>query len=354
MANRRVPPLIWIAAFSAILLFLVLSIAFSFTRGPWWDEGVLADVAVNFGNSGYLRNSVLAPHSHLDLPAINQYMYWQFPLYLVSLGAWFRITAATVECMRLFSVVWGCVYIVCWFLFVRGMSRNTTVALIVASVVALDYSCVGAASNGRMEMMCAALGQAALAAYVCLRNSHETLAFLLAGVFGAASFFCHPMGALTSLFLALVMLYDWRRLKWRVILLSVIPYCLGAILYGMYVAQAPQIFRAQAKAEGFRVATVSSLFANVGNDLYQRYFSFYFANIFSIAFLRAFALLFGVAGLIALIATRRLRSDPLARVLVLLAITGYIRRGGNRQSEISAVHDLFDSHSVSLWRAVGL
>ena len=77
----------WIAVCSAILLFLALTIGFSFTRVPWWDEGLFADVALNFRNHRHLGGSLLAPFSYLNFPAVTQYTYWQFPMYLVSLGA---------------------------------------------------------------------------------------------------------------------------------------------------------------------------------------------------------------------------------------------------------------------------
>lgn len=60
--------------------------------------------------------------------------------------------------MRMFSVLWAGVYLCSWFLFVRALSRSETLALFITSVVAFDYSCLAAASDGRMEMMCAALG----------------------------------------------------------------------------------------------------------------------------------------------------------------------------------------------------
>jgi hypothetical protein len=315
----------WTAACGAIFLFLALAVGFSFTRGPWWDEGLFADVALNFRNHGHLGSSLLAPYSYQNFPAVTHYTYWQFPIYLVSLGAWFRIAPATVESMRLFSLFWGCVYIACWFLFVRGMSRNTNLALLVASVVALDYSCIGAASNGRMDMMCAALGQAALAAYVCLRTSHRNLALLLAGLFAAASLFCHPMGALTNLFLAIVVLHDARQLRWPALMLGAIPYLVGAVLCFLYAAQAPQIFWAQARATSrYRVSSFDSLLENVVNDVYERYLKFYFANFSATTALRGFALLFGVAGIVAIIASKRLRSALLARMLLFFAAAGYI------------------------------
>ncbi len=323
--NRPASRLMWVAALNAILVFLALAIGFCFTRGPWWDEGLFADIALNFRNYGHLGSVLLAPNSYQNFPAVNHYTYWQFPVYLVSLGAWFRIAPQTVASMRLLSVLCGGVYIACWFFFVRGMNRDTPLALLVASAVALDYSCIGAASNGRMDMMCAAFGQAALAAYVCFRSSQRNLAMLLAGMFGAASLFCHPMGALMNVFLVIIVLQDVRHLRWPAAMLGLMPYLAALVAYFLYAAQAPQIFWAQATAASvYRISSFNALFENVFNDAYERYFRFYFANFSPITAVRGFAILFGVVGLVALIASKRLRATPLARTLLFFPAAGYL------------------------------
>lgn len=53
----------WIWAAAPFFISLALILGFAWTRCPWWDEGVFADVAVGFRNSGQLHSSVLAPHS---------------------------------------------------------------------------------------------------------------------------------------------------------------------------------------------------------------------------------------------------------------------------------------------------
>src|SRR4051812_35641174 len=106
---ERAPRLAWICGMEAFLAFLVLSTAYSFTRSPWWDEGLFADVAVHFRKFGTLGSSVLASHSYLDLPEVDRYTYWHFPLYPLSLGTWFHFAPITVQSMRMYSVLWGCI-----------------------------------------------------------------------------------------------------------------------------------------------------------------------------------------------------------------------------------------------------
>src|SRR5262249_36908358 len=147
----------WLAAGGVILIFLALIVAESLTQSPWMDEGMFADVAFSFRNFGHLGSSVLAPYGYQELPGVHQYTYWQFPLYFMALGSWFRVLPVTAVWMRLFSVAWGFVFISSWFVFVRSLSRKESLALLTASLIALDYAVLVTASNGRMDMMCAAL-----------------------------------------------------------------------------------------------------------------------------------------------------------------------------------------------------
>ncbi|HEY7209206.1 MAG TPA: hypothetical protein VH477_02965 [Bryobacteraceae bacterium] len=322
---ERAPRLEWICAGAALLVALALTLGYTYTRRPWWDEGLFADVALNFRNSAHLRSSVLAPHSYVDLPAPDRYTYWQFPGYLVALGAWFRLLPVTVYSMRLFSVLWGCAFVAGWFLFVRAFSRKEALALLTAVLVAFDYSVLAAASDGRMDMMCAALGQAALASYACLRESRPARAALLTGFFGAASLFSHPMGAVTNACLLVLVLCDVRRLRARFFALAAIPYLLFGAAFLLYILQAPQLFVAQMKAVGsYRVGGVLFTLASMARDFRDRYLRFYFAPHGGLHRLKLFALLFGALGFAALSLNRRLRANPLATRLLLLLPVCYL------------------------------
>lgn len=321
---RRARRRSWLLASGALILFLILSVGFSYTRAPWWDEGVFADVAMNFRTYGRLGSSVLDPHGYLAWPEVHRYTYWQFPAYLIALGTWLRIVPDTIEWIRFFSVLWGCLYVYCWFALVRCLSRDEPLALFIASIVALDYSTVAAASNGRMDMMCAALGQAGLASYVCLKSSGWTRALLVAGCFAAGSLFCHPMGALENAALAVLVFLDWRQIRWKGLVAASLPYLAGGVLWLRYVSQAPAIFLAQTRAaSSYRVGGFQSMIRNEFNDLHLRYWDMY-AGLPGIFKLKAASLLFAVVGTLGLASNHRLRSQPLGRSLLLLALISYI------------------------------
>ena len=310
---------------ASVLLFVVLAGGNSLARMPWWDEGLFSDVSLSFRNFGHLGSSVLSPTGYLSIPGVNQYTYWQMPLYLVALGAWLRVVPFTVVSVRLFSVLWGLIDIGAWFVFVRGVSRNRTLAFFVAALVAFDYSVIGASSDGRMDMMCVALGQVALATYVSLRRTHWNLALASAAWFGAASFFSHPMGILMNAFLGILVLLDWRQVRWTGLLSATIPYLAGGALCVRYAMQNIAIYRAQSAANAsYRISTLPHVLHHLFFDFQQRYLGLYLFGETGLNKLKVFSLLFGLVGFAALLLQRRLRLIPLSFALLLFSAISYI------------------------------
>ncbi len=308
-----------------MLVFLALTIGESLTQCPWMDEGMFADVAFNFRNFGHLGSSVLDPYGYQELPGVHQYTYWQFPVYFLALGTWLRVVPATVVWMRLFSVVWGCIFVASWFVLVRSLSRRDSLALLVASVIALDYSLLVTASNGRMDMLCAGLGLAGLASYFWFRDSKWPVGVLLAACFGAASLFTHPMGAVMNVAIVAMVLLDWRRIKWVGIVAASVPYLIGIACCLYYIQQAPDLFHAQSRAASqYRVSGVGIILHNIFNDWSHRYLFYYYTTYSGINKLKIAALLFPVCGTIGLLADRNLRSQPLGERLLLLLLIGYV------------------------------
>lgn len=320
----------WAGAFAAfaLLSFVAVTIGYSFTRRPWWDEGLMADVSQNFSHSGHLRSSVLASHTYLDLPGVDRYTYWMFPMYFVSLGMWFRVFPITVESMRLFSGFLGAIYLLSWFLLIRAVSRSANLALVVTAVVALDYSFLMAASNGRMDMICACFGQAGLACYACFRAERRQLGMFLAACCGAASLFCHPMGAVTNLLIAALILRDWRELRLKHFVPILIPYLVAGVLCGAFIAQAPEIFVAQYRAgTAYRIRTWSAALAGLTQDFTRRYLGFYYLHVSGATRLKIMALVFAIAGPVAGLLNKSLRSDPTMRLLLVFSFLGYLGVG---------------------------
>jgi len=311
-------------AIIALAFFLLLSVGYSLTRAPWWDEGVFADVALTFRYQGHLGSTTLAPHGYLNLPSVDRYTYWQMPLYLTVVGVLLRAMPADIESIRLFSVLCGCIYLVGWFVFVRCLSRNDTLTLVVVSLIALDYSFVATSSDGRMDMMAAALGQAALALYMYFRESSWKLAVFLAACCGAAAFFTHPAALIPNAMLLALVSLDWKRIRWSGLLLAMIPYLIGVGVCVWYILQAPQIFVAQRHAELYRTSSFTSTLWNLVNDAGERYVYYYFSGLAGINKLKVLSLFFAVAGIVGLIFVSRPALKETRRVLLVFSAIAYL------------------------------
>jgi len=97
-----------------------------------------------------------------------------------------------------------------------------------------------------MDVQCAALGAAGLAAYMQLRQRSLAWALLAANALLAASGFTHPNGDLYFVALVcLVLMYDRDRLQWRFLFISGIPYLIGALMWAPYILKAPDLFKIQ-------------------------------------------------------------------------------------------------------------
>jgi hypothetical protein len=315
----------WIAASLVVLLYLALSVGYSLTRNPWDDEGQYADPAINLSRHGHLGSNLLTPMGTMNWPQVDRYTFWQFPVYPVVLGGWFTLVTPSPVSMRLLSVLFGCGYLSCWFFLVRRITLNETLALLVASVVALDYSVVGASSNGRVETICMCLGFAGIAGYFHFRETNWTKAIFVAACGGAGAAFSHPMGGVLNLSIAAMVLMDWKRIAWNRVWVAAIPYLACAAAYGWYISSAPHIFLAQLRGSAsVRVSGPGATVHNVLDDASQRYVNYYWTALSGMNRLKVVQLLFVVIGTGSVLLNRRLRSSPGVDRLLVLALTGFI------------------------------
>lgn len=320
-ATRRT----WILGGVAVLMFLALAIGYCLTRRPWWDEGLFADVALNFRNHGHLGSTVLDESGYLLLPQVHNYTYWQFPLYFVVLGSWLKFLPESVVWMRFFSVFCALIYLLCWFVIIRKLSRNEPLAICVTSFLALDYHVLSAAADARMEMMCAALGQAALAAFFLWEESNWRRAVFVAACFGSAALFTHPMGALVNVVLAIVVLLRRREIEWKGLAVAGVPYIVGGALCLAYIMQAPHVFATQFhSAEGFRVGGFVATLKNALNDFQTRYLYWNWTDVSGILRAKILVLAFPAIGLLAVAIHRKLRKQRFGMLLLISSIVGYL------------------------------
>ena len=96
-------------------------------------------------------------------------------------------------------------------------------------------------------MMSASLGLAGIAAYLNLRELSLTRAVLVSQSCAVAAGLTHPVGGLLwwAALLLLTLYFDLRRLRFRQLMTALIPYVVGGIGWGIYIARSPSDFWAQ-------------------------------------------------------------------------------------------------------------
>jgi hypothetical protein len=322
----------WGIAVSVVVLYFLLAAGTALSKRPWSDEGWFASPAYNLINNGHMGTTILeSVEPRGQQKGINQYTYWVMPLDIVAQAAWYKITGFGIFQMRMLSAVWGLVAAISLWFIVYRLSGNRNVALLAASIAALDYTFITGASFGRMDMMCAALNFAGFASFLLLREKHFGVAILVSQACIVASGLTHPYGALGLFGLAFLTLYlDRKRVGLRHVAIALIPYVVGAAGWGLYILQRPDLFMSQfvgnATAGGNGGGRLDGLFAPweaLYREITLRYMvafgmGAHSAGHSSLAKLKIFMLLTYVAGIIGSVFVRSIRTNPGYRVLIFL------------------------------------
>lgn len=234
-----------ILAVVAAVLFLTFSIGSALTHRPQVDEGLFASPAFNLATEGYFGTTILETEN-TSLTRIEQRTYWVMPLFLLNVSASFEVLGFSLFSMRLVSIFWGLALLFSWYFIALKLSQNRNIALLCLILLACDYTVLDTASSGRMDMMSASLGFAAMAAYLLLRERNLLLAVLLSQTFVVASGLTHPNGIMAFLgVLFLTIFLDFRRFEWKYLLVGALPYLIGGSIFGLWVLQDPAAFKNQ-------------------------------------------------------------------------------------------------------------
>ncbi len=325
--SRRAKTAIWVGIG---LVFVAMVMAVILTRSPWWDEGNAADPAHTLAQAGYLGSRILDGKGHpliREFPGFDHYTYWTVPLYLVTLAGWIKVFGFSIVSMRVLSAIFGGVTIIAGASFARNLTRSPLVGVLAALFLATDYTLILSASTVRMDIMVAALGFGALAAYVKLREKNLMRAALAGGALTAAACFAHPVGLIhTGGLLLTAVFLDRKRLNWRHFAIAAVPYLAAAALWGIYIAQAPDIFLLQISAHAKnRLGGLHSPLKALLMDVTGRYLVFFLPeNRGAGAKLKILILLTYWAGILLAVVTPVIRRSPGVPLLILLSGLYYV------------------------------
>jgi hypothetical protein len=232
-----------------VLVFVAIAVFCAHTNLPWSDEGWFANPAFNLITKGNFGTTVLDPTASFrtnNLTGIREHTYWMVPLFPLTEAAWFRAIGCGLMQARYLSILWGLVALWAWYRMLQVLSGDDRVAVLALGLMVVDFTVLWTSSVGRMDMMAAALGGAALTAFLLLRERSFMRAVLVSQALVVAAGLTHPMAAGYCCGLAALTLYwDRKRIRIRHILAAAAPYLAGAVGWGLYIMQAPRDFIAQ-------------------------------------------------------------------------------------------------------------
>jgi 4-amino-4-deoxy-L-arabinose transferase-like glycosyltransferase len=149
---------------------------------------------------------------------------------------------------RSVGVFFGLVALISWAIIVREVAGSRLAGLLAAMFLAVDYTYLWSAADGRMDMMCVGFGAAGIASYLMLREEHWEQSLWLNNALLALAVITHPNGVMSAV--AFFILLFWRdrgRLRWRDAT-ALIPYLVMAAIWELYILRRPDLFLAQFNA----------------------------------------------------------------------------------------------------------
>lgn len=226
-------------------VYLLLSLSIVFTTRPQPDEAIYANPGYNLLYNGQMGTTIYELSGFMPA-SLAQRTYWQPPLYFVTTAAWYRIAGFGLIQVRLLSVLFGLLALYSWNSIARSLFPSPNVGLLVTGLVSVDYFFVLGASQGRMDVMCAALGIAAVAVYLRLRKKSFARAIFWSHMLATLSVVTHPAGLGYWLGLVFLILYfDRRLLSIKAVIIAALPCLIGGLAWGAYIAQDPDQFITQ-------------------------------------------------------------------------------------------------------------
>ena len=312
------------AASGAVLaLYLAFSVSLSLTRIPICDEGWYTSPTLSLITNGGMGSPVLES-AGTYLKGIEQYTYWIMPLHALIQAPWFRLFGATLRSTRMLSVAAGLMALLCWFYVIRTVTGDRAVALLGLALMSIDSTVLTAASTGRADMLSAALGAAALAVYLYLRENHLRWALFSAHAFAVASGLTHPIGGLVAVpsLLFLHFYFDGRRLRWSHLLPVAAPYLIGGAAWSAYILRSPECFWAQfAGNSAGRLWPLKAPLAALRREFTDRFLPAYglLPGANRLAKCRVMVLFLYAAAVLGLLGPRSVRRTQTARVVGILS-----------------------------------
>jgi hypothetical protein len=323
-------------AAAILLIWSALAMMVAASNVPWSNEAWTAIPAVNLAQHGYMGTTVLASNGTW-LTGIERHTYWMMPVHLLTQAVWYKAVGFSLLRQRLLSVLFGALALCAWCTIILELSGSAEAALVGLLIIGFEWNFLNSAANGRMDMMTAALGSAAIAAYLSLGGRDQGKALLIGHSLAAAAILTHPCGVLFAAALTAIQFLtgNWR---WTAVNCAAVavPYLAALAGWGWYIAQAPSDFHAQffGNVSGFageylqreRFSGIAAPGKAIWLELKLRYFdSFGFGNLRTLSnLISATWLIFAGSAAAIAVSWRPLRQTTAVRVLGFSALIVFL------------------------------
>ena len=313
----------------SLSVFLILSVASALTTRSESDEGGFASPALNLAKNKHFGTTVYETEGS-PLTRIEQRTYWVLPLFLLNAAVSFKLFGFSLFTLRLVSIFWGFILISSWYFVVYKLSEgNKLLASTSMAFVACNYVFLVNTSLGRGDTMCAALGFAAFATYLSMREKNLLLAIFLSQCLIVGAGLTHFLGILGYLgLLFLTVYYDFRNIRIKHIAVAVSPYIIGGTAFGIWVMQDPTAFMDQFIDNG-TVGGRMDGFTSPLNGLIRE-FTVRYPTAFGLLntskghsgpiFLKSLFLVGYIAGIVGFLFTKKLRQNRDFRAIFFLTL----------------------------------
>lgn len=243
----------WALALLAAGIWFALVVGRVLTREPFVDEALFSLPAWNLATNGSMGSPVLEtvgspnPGWNISYAGIRKHTYWSMPLPTVCLAGWYRLVGFSLFTTRMFTAVCMLALLAAWYAILWRLSGDRTLSVLGVLLIASDAVLLTRAAFGRMDIMSAAFGFSALAAYLNLRERSLAAAVGASQTLVVLAGLSHPNGGIACGcgVLAVTLALDARRLRWRHLGYAALPYAGGAMAMGAYIFQDRPAFMAQ-------------------------------------------------------------------------------------------------------------
>ena len=224
-----------------LILYLFFAAGLIYVQRPHEDEMIQSNVAVNLLRNGFMGipqvKSVVPAEYNPWWKGLDKYYYGQPPLSIIAQACWFKLFGIGLFQLRSLAVFWGLIGLFAWYIILNKFNVDGQTSLFALVLISVDFIYTRFSASGRVfDIMCASLAFCSLAGYMALRERSLPKALLLSNTLIVMSGLTHPNGILGfAALLFLVLYHDIKKIKIKHILISAIPYFIGALSWGWYI-----------------------------------------------------------------------------------------------------------------------